>query len=487
VATSYFNGVRMASVKRNLFFNLLLVVSNIAYPLVVFPYVSRVLGPSGIGESQFVLSFAKYFTLIAAIGIPIYGVREVAKVAANKELLTKLFSELLVLGAIASAVFSVVYALLVLAMPDFRHLQLLCWIAGLQIVLAFTSVDWLFYGKESFKNLATRSIGIKLGTVALVFLLVKTPNDIVPYMLVSVLSLLMLQCWNMYTAIQKTGLVYSGLNLKRHLPSLTVIFLTGICTSMYTAFDTTLLGLLDSVQEVGFYATSVRIAKMLIPIVSAISIVIIPKVVHEFGKEGANYAFHQKSFSFILELSVPLMFGLYLLAHEWVVLLAGSNFEPAVATLQILSPITLLVGLNNLFGMQVLSASGNERTLLYIVAIAMVLSVLLNVWLIPTLHHTGAAIALLATEAFVTLATFIAAHQKYRITFPWRSLAWSIISSLPFMLVVWVFRFAELSVFSYTLSVVLFCLLSYGSVQLFVFRNESWIQLKETFKSYLGK
>lgn len=476
----------MASVKRNLFFNLLLVLSNIAYPLVVFPYVSRVLGPGGIGESQFVLSFAKYFTLIAAIGIPVYGVREVAKAAGNPKLLSKLLSELVLLGGMASVVFSVIYMIMVLILPGFREVQLLCWIAGLQIVLSFTSVDWFFFGNEAFKNLATRSVLFKLATVSAIFLVVKTPQDILPYMLVSVLFNLLLQCWNLYTAIQKVGWAFENLNCKRHLQSLGIIFLTGICTSVYTAFDTTLLGLLDSVQEVGFYATSVRISKMCIPIVSALSIVVIPRMVHEFGKDGSNYSYHQKSFLFILELSVPLMFGLYLLAHEWVLLLAGNDFEPAVLTIQILSPITLLVGLNNLFGMQMLYASGHERLLFYIVALAMVISLLLNICLIPWLHHIGAAIAMMVTEAFVTLATFILAHQKYRIMLPWRSVGVSVLSCLPFIVVIGGLKELGLPVVSYTLLAVVLCTLSYASIQLYLFKNESWLQLRNMVKSYLG-
>ncbi len=476
----------MASVKRNLFFNLLLVLSNIAYPLVVFPYVSRVLGPGGVGETQFVLSFAKYFTLIAAIGIPVYGVREVAKVAGDSQKLSKLFSELLLLGGIASVIFSVIYIIFVLMLPGFRDVQLLCWIAGLQIVLSFTAVDWFFFGNEAFKSLATRSVVFKLVTVVAIFFLVKTPQDILPFLLVSVFSNLLLQCWNVYTAIQKVGWVFADLKLKRHIQSLGIIFLTGVCTSVYTAFDTTILGLLDSVDEVGFYATSVRIAKMFIPIVSALSIVMIPKVVHGFGKDQMNYTYHQKSFLFILELSVPLMFGIYLLAHEWVWLLAGNSFEPAVFTLQILSPVTLLVGLNNLFGMQMLSASGHERTLLSIVTLAMVISVVLNSCLIPYLHHTGAAIAMIVTEGFVTLFTFIAAYQKFKISLPWRSLGLSIVSCIPFVGVIGLLKNTGLPVLGYTLLAVTLCTLLYASIQLYLFKNESWIQLRNTLKFYLS-
>jgi O-antigen/teichoic acid export membrane protein len=80
--------------KKNYLYNLILSVSNLLFPILSFPYASRILGPIGIGKVQLSVTLAQYFGLIAALGIPIYGIQEIAKHRHNKEQLSKVFSEL---------------------------------------------------------------------------------------------------------------------------------------------------------------------------------------------------------------------------------------------------------------------------------------------------------------------------------------------------------------------------------------------------------
>ena len=81
----------MNKVKKNYFFNVILSISNILFPILTIPYASRILGPEGMGKVQFVNSFTQYFILLAALGIPIYGTREIAKLQNNKNEIKSLF------------------------------------------------------------------------------------------------------------------------------------------------------------------------------------------------------------------------------------------------------------------------------------------------------------------------------------------------------------------------------------------------------------
>ncbi len=69
-----------ASIKKNFAMNAILSISGFLFPLISFPYASRVLGPSGTGKVDFALSFVSYFSLIASLGIPFYGIRVCAQV-----------------------------------------------------------------------------------------------------------------------------------------------------------------------------------------------------------------------------------------------------------------------------------------------------------------------------------------------------------------------------------------------------------------------
>ena len=69
--------------------NVILTVSSFIFPLITFPYVSRILLPEGTGKVSFAASVVNYFLLIAQLGIPTYGIRACAKVRDNKEKLNK--------------------------------------------------------------------------------------------------------------------------------------------------------------------------------------------------------------------------------------------------------------------------------------------------------------------------------------------------------------------------------------------------------------
>ena len=68
------------SVRRNFIYNLILTFSSYLFPLLTYPYVSRVLGVIGIGTCNFVDSIIDYFILFSGLGIGSYGVREIARV-----------------------------------------------------------------------------------------------------------------------------------------------------------------------------------------------------------------------------------------------------------------------------------------------------------------------------------------------------------------------------------------------------------------------
>lgn len=61
------------------------------FPLLTYPYVSRVLGVIGIGTCNFVDSIIDYFILFSGLGIGSYGVREIARYKDNKRNVMKFF------------------------------------------------------------------------------------------------------------------------------------------------------------------------------------------------------------------------------------------------------------------------------------------------------------------------------------------------------------------------------------------------------------
>ena len=105
------------SVKNSIFYNVLLAISQVFFPLITFPYLARTLGPEHVGALNFAESIAKYFILLAALGIPIYGVREVAKKMNSKKELTFLFSEIFFINLITTVFLTIVFSIAIYFFP----------------------------------------------------------------------------------------------------------------------------------------------------------------------------------------------------------------------------------------------------------------------------------------------------------------------------------------------------------------------------------
>jgi O-antigen/teichoic acid export membrane protein len=404
--------------KKNYLFNLLLSVANILFPIISFPYVSKILGPIGVGKVQFITTFASYFALVAALGIPIYGVREIAKYKSSPEKLSKVFSELVIINFITSLFLTVIYIAVVLTLPYFNvDKNLYLWAITL-IILGFSSIDWFYAGMEEFKMVAVRSVLVRMISLVLMFLLVKKDTDYYMYLMILIFIILANNFINIIMLSKKVTFTYKNISLQRHLKSLFLIFGTTIATSMYTMLDTVLLGFLSDNKSVGLYSAAVKLSKIAIPIVTSFGIILVPKIAKNLAEKNIDevQALLSKSFSFIAFFSIPLGFGLAILAPELIIAFSSEKFIDSTFSMQILSVLPFLIGFGNFFGFQILIPAGKDKELLFSVIGGVIIGLLLNFLLVPQLKQLGAAIANVASELVVTFLFmyFVKKHYNYK-------------------------------------------------------------------------
>ena len=96
--------MKVRSLKFNSIVNITKTVLGIIFPLITFPYASRILGATGIGRVDYANSIANYFILFASLGISTYAIREGAKVRDDKEKLNQLATEVFVINSISTVV-----------------------------------------------------------------------------------------------------------------------------------------------------------------------------------------------------------------------------------------------------------------------------------------------------------------------------------------------------------------------------------------------
>lgn len=411
----------MASIAKNFGYNILLNVSRVVFPLITAPYVSRVLEPDGIGLFGFSHTYVNYFVLVALLGIPTYGIREVAKSKSSKIEVGEIVSQLMSISFICTAIVSLCYIGSIFLIPKFEENYLIFLIAGTVLYLAPFQIDWFFQGIERFDFITVRSLIIRIISIVCIFIFVKTKEDLPLYVGISALGTVVGNVWN-YVALYRYGIkVRLSLNkLSRHLKPLLILFSSSIAISIYVVLDTIMLGFMSDYSEVGYYTNASYISRTLLVLVTSLSAVAIPRI-SDFTKNGKTEEINlliRKSFSIISFLAIPMTMGIVCLSSEFTILFFGTQYIGTIIPMAIMSGIIIAVGFNNLTGVQVLIGMGRDKPFLWSVILGAILNFLMNLFLIPKFGAIGASISSVTAE-FVILglsAYFVIKYTPVRIT-----------------------------------------------------------------------
>ncbi len=430
------------------------------------------------------MSFTQYFALIAALGIPIYGVRVISQAVHDKKLLYAGLSQLLSIHVICSILFTALYVVSIFAFPFFKAERSLYILAGLNILMGFTSIDWYFSGVENFRLIAIRSVTVKAISLVFLYLFVKTKADYSIYLFISIFSLLGNNIINILSVSRSIKLGLSG--LKQHLKPLMYTFGTTVATSMYTMLDSILIGFFSDEKAVGLYTASIKLTKISIPFIISSATVLMPRISKLFASsdsEGLDIILN-KSFSFIAVLAVPVCIALLFLAPQLIYIFSGVQFTEAILTMQLLSPLGLIIGLGYFWGFQILIPAGKEREMMIAVMIGMIVNLSLNCFLIPVYRQNGAAFANIISELIVTLGYMFYAYRAISFKISHRPLVLNIIATIPFIGVVFLCHLLKLNVY-YTIALSsISALCFYFGIQIKIFKNSVVL---EYYNEYLLK
>ena len=473
----------MSGLKKNIVFNTLLSVSQILFPLVTFPYASRILGPEGMGAVNFADNFITYFLIFSALGIPLYGVREIAKVKNDSIALGKVYSELIFIHLVTSLISILILLGISLSSNKlFANFEL--YQIGMAILLGNVFIaEWFFQGIEKFKYIAIRTVVIRLFTILLLFALVHSVADRNTYYALNLVATVLAAATNMYSVSKLVKISFKDLKLKHHLKPLFIIFSNSIITTIYLVFDTIILGFLTSDVYVGYYSASMRISKISLAVIGVLSAVLLPRLTVAFKEENwttARLLLH-KSINFVVFLSIPIAMGTYCLSAEIIRLFAGEKYLPAVSSLQILCFIVVFVGIAQVFAHQILLPLHQERKILYASLFGVFVSLGLNFLLIPIYKQNGAAISSLATEFSVTLLLFFFSFKLFRVKFPILETLQAIVTSASFFLIkMLVLKISAVPIVVVVITVLLSGLV-YLAMQVWVWKNKNVLEVLAGF------
>lgn len=408
------------SIKFNFIMNFILTVSNFLFPLITFPYVSRVLLPEGTGKVAFALSIVSYFTIFASFGVATYGIRAVAQVRDDKERLSKTMHELLFINIISMTIVYVALAIAILVVPKFAIEKELFLVTSLFILFTIVGVEWLYKGLEKYQYITVRTIVFKIVSLFLVFLFVKEKSDYIIFAFISIFAIVgsgILNLINSRKLINYT--LYSEYEFKKHLKPMFVLFLTSMAIAIYTSLDEGLLGLLSSPEQVGYYNAAVRVKGILFTLITSLGVVLLPRLSY-YVENYMETEFHEalaKSTNFIIVIAASVVIFFTFFAKETILILAGENYVASIIPLQIVVWALILSAITNILGIQILLPLKKDKQLLFSVLCAATVDVIANFLLVPKLAAVGTALSVIAAELSVLIVQIVILRQYIKILF----------------------------------------------------------------------
>lgn len=411
---------KQKSLKLNFIMNIILTMSSLIFPLITFPYVSRILLPEGTGKVSLATSFISYFLLFAQLGIPTYGVRVCARVRDDKEKLTRTVHELLAINFFMTIIAYIVFAVVLWKVPKIQEEKVLYIVISTTIFLTSIGMEWMYKALEEYTYITVRSIIFKFFALISMFLLVHEKND---YIIYGGISIFAASASNIFNFINAHKYIYmhpiGNYEFKKHFKPVAIFFAMACATTIYTNMDTVMLGFIKSDIDVGYYNAAVKIKGILVSVVASLGTVLLPRTSYyvQKGEMDKFWSVTQKAINFVFVVSLPLALFFILFAKQGIFFLSGSAYEGSIVPMMIIMPTLVLIGLTNILGIQILVPLGHEKIILYSEIVGVCLNLIINIILIPKYASVGAAIGTLIAELSVLIVQFIYLKERVWIIF----------------------------------------------------------------------
>ncbi|MBQ8997539.1 MAG: flippase [Clostridium sp.] len=405
------------SVKKNFIYNFCYQILTMILPLITTPYISRVIGPEGVGIQSYTYSIANYFVLFAMLGINNHGNRSIAMIRDDKEKLNRTFSSIYSMQFIMSTIMILLYSLYIMFIA--KENKIIFLIQAIYIISALLDINWFFFGIEQFKLTVIRNAIIKLFSVLSIFIFVKNSSDLYLYSLILSLGTLIGQfvLWKYLKRYISFVKVSKKEILKQVKPILT-LFVPVIAISIYKIMDKIMLGSMNSMIQVGYYENSEKIINIPLGVITALGTVMLPKMsnLYATGNEEQGNKYIGLSLEFVMFISFGAMFGLIGVSPVFIPIFLGEKFIDCVNIVSIMAVTILFLAWANVIRTQYLIPKKKDKIYIVSTIIGAVVNLLINFLLIREYGAIGAGVGTIFAEASVCIYQSIMIKKELNIS-----------------------------------------------------------------------
>lgn len=402
------------SIKKNFFYSSFLTLANYIFPLLTFPYVSRILGAESIGKYNFIDNIIQIFIIVSMLGIGTVGVREIAQNRISQERLNKSFTALLAFNAISTIIAIILLVILLFTIPKFADYRNLLIVGGLKLLSTFLLVDWFYRGLEDFKFITQRTLIVRILFVVSVFIFIKNKEDYTLYYFLITISITINAIINLFYAKKYIQFDFDIQELKRITKPILVLGIYSILAWLYNSFSTSFLGFISTDEQVGYYSTATKLYTIFLSFITAFTTVMLPRLSQLISQNQLNEFQHQinKSFNIILTVSIPFTVFAIFFAPDIIHIIAGNGYKEAVIPMMIIMPLITIVSIEQILIIQILTPLKKDKEMMFCTICGAVFGIIINILVVPNMLSIGAAICWLASEFIVmSCAIYFISHR----------------------------------------------------------------------------
>ena len=419
------------SIKKNATLNIIKTVFSLVFPLITYPYALRVLQIEQIGKFEFSSSIVSYFSLLAALGIAAYAVREGSKYRNDRQKCSEFSSEIFSINMYSTLVAYILLILCLVFVEKFQAYLPVILILSSEIILATVGLNWIYNIFEDFSYITKITLALQIVAVILLFVFVHDRKDLYAYSIITVISSSGAGLFMFWHSRKYVTLRFVRKPSLAHLKPILIVFSTTIATTIYVSSDTTILGWIAGDYSVGLYGTSVKIYKIVKQVLNAVVAVVIPRFAFFIGtKDKENLEKLGNSLMNCMILGcVPCMVGLFFLSKPIIEVFAGRTYSEAHVSLSLLSVALIFAVFANFFSYGILISFKKEKIVMIATIISAGLNIILNFVLIPYFKENAAAFTTVLAEASICYISFVYARKCFRIRCDLKNVVLTILGS----------------------------------------------------------
>jgi len=407
----------------NLFKNIssltLIQLGNYVIPLLLVPYISRIVGIDNYGKLEYARTVVMYFVIISDYGFNLTATRAISINRDNKDKINKIVSSVFIAKILLFIVSTIAFYLLLEWNDNLTSNKLLLWSTFLIIFGNFLFPIWFFQGIEKIATIAYINFIIKLSVLASAYFLIKTSADYWKYNLLLSLAQIFIGLYSMYIVFVKYKVKFVTIKFKAIFFKYKEgfhVFVTAMLVAVFVSYAFLLLKETSTDTEIGAYSTAHKLAM----IIQVIILLPFSQAFFPFITKKAKESII--TFDELIKKAALIIFGITLLASIFsfifaeliITLLFGKDFLVAVPIFKILAFLPVFTILNNLFSYQGLLSLHKDKLFLYIHVFFTIIILIISYIIVPKYGLMSVAYIRVISEIALMLVSYYFLKKEIR-------------------------------------------------------------------------